>query len=191
MRGGDEELAALLLREHFSRMGTAGAGVLVEVRDPPDLTVRLRCGAVWGVEVTRVYQRVAKIGGGEPTSFETVGNSLEMLGKELGAKTVTPRTRSYVLYLQGKGALSPLWRNVPIKSYTKWKQETVKAVCDHVASGSAEDLRGIGFTLRSVGAGSGWFFHYGPGSHAPVSALEGALSRCFKKKSGALGRWKV
>ena len=134
----DEEFALALVLDHLTNRQPSVSQCVRNLNDPPDLILAWEHGARWGVEVTRAYQQVDKIGNAKTVSSESVHRYLQDFGRELEEETRGARRFEYTLYLEGPGPFSLSART---DSGRHWKKLTKRSILQHIEAGSSNELR--------------------------------------------------
>lgn len=187
----DEGWASKLLENWFQQHTVSGAIITRALKDPPDLTVCFGNGEVWGVEVTRVYRPIPKIGTNDVVESPSVSSSLEKFGRELDEETAGTRQQNYSLFLRETDGIGARVRRPLGQSFNQWKSATRASIIAHVECNSDKVLEGAGFTLRPCGDGDRWSVMTQGGSHELDSALHQAVSTAFDKKARDLPNWRI
>jgi hypothetical protein len=149
----DEEIARHLLQEHLRVLRADPVDVALNPTDPPDLIVTLTNGDRWGVEVTRSYQQVERMGMDKRVSVPTTTEFMRLRAEELDRDSRDIRKRDYVISLQGPGVFST-WD--PKDTASSWWKRTRPKLVKHIESGSSDKLRLPGVSLRPKGPGNVW-----------------------------------
>ena len=182
----DERFACGLLSDHLTMRGIGGFQCAVNVKEPPDLVVKWDNGAQWGVEVTRTYQQVESLGGGEPVSSAQTAAALRNFAKQLGEKTKDIRKRGYTLHLEGPGPFSS-WKEPD--SMKRWKEETEDAIRRHIASEENGILKIPGIWLKPSEPGKRWTIATGSGASEIRSTTATMIWRALENKTKDLPKW--
>jgi len=161
----------------------------INAKDPPDLIITWKHGERWGVEITRTYQQVRKIGKAENISSKEVSEPMRAFGDELGKETENERRYDYTLYLEGPGSFSS-WKPSDFgQPWKSWKKETRELIRVHIASGKSSKLQFTGGQLRPGETGKRWTVMVG----SPVAELKSAtaamLRHALEDKMNDLNRW--
>ena len=174
-RKKDERFSLGLLRNYLKqRFDTASTCDEIS-NDPPDLTAILPNGERWGVEVTRAYQEVKLPGKEKVASSEALCVDLERWADSIGERTAEMRVLGYSLFL-GPGSLALDPDRTP-RFDKKWKEDSERAIFEHIDSGNTNILRSPGLWFKPGEAGKRWTVAVSPGGSAPISLVTTSMLR--------------
>jgi hypothetical protein len=183
----DEAFALELLKAHFTSLGETGCQCEIDKNDPPDLVIIWQNGEQWGVEVTRAYQQVQRIGKPETVSSEEVSTFLWRFAEELEEKFKETRRRDYTFVLEGPRSFNP-WKCA--NSLTQWKIETEALIRKHIEADASDALRFCGVKLKPGEQGARWINMIGDPPAEMTSARTTMLRRSVEDKRRDLPRWR-